>query len=255
MNILRLLIVDDEPLVRSGIRSALAAIPYLDVVGEAASSVEAVDSIHALEPDLVLLDIHLRDATGFDVLSQLEPAQPPAIIFLTAYDEYAVQAFEHNAIDYVLKPFDPARLVQSIARARERIASADQSHLAEKLVSILNAPKPKWLERIIVKNSERYDIVPIDTIDWIESANSYVCLHCGAKEHLLSETLSSIESRLNPEKFARIHRRRIVNLAKVLTVHPMFGGVYEMELRNGIRIGSGRQYKTALESFLRNQKA
>ena len=254
MKTLRLLIVDDEPLIRSGIRGSLDSIAHLEVIAEAGSGAEAVHAILSLQPDVVLLDVQLHDMTGLEVIQQLPPEQTPAVVFLTAYDEYAVRAFELNAIDYVLKPFDPERLAQSIERARERIASQAQSDLAEKLQNLLDSRQQRWAERIVVRNGERYDIVAADSMDWIESANNYVRLHCGAKEYLLSETLTSLESRLNPKKFLRVHRRYIVNLIRVLAVHPMFGGVYQVELHNGIRVGTGRQFKAALESFLRNQK-
>jgi two-component system, LytTR family, response regulator len=254
MKSLRLLIVDDEPLIRSGVRSGLNSIAHLEVIGEAESGADAVHAILDLQPDLVLLDVQLQDMTGLEVVQQIPPERAPAVVFLTAYDEYAVRAFELNAIDYVLKPFDPERLAQSIERARERIASQTQSELAEKLQNLLDSRQQRWAERIVVKTGERYDIVPVDSLDWIESANNYVRLHCGAKEYLLNETLTSLENRLNPKKFLRVHRRHIVNLTKVLAVHPMFGGAYQMELHNGTRIGTGRQFKAPLESFLSNQK-
>lgn len=251
MKTLRLLIVDDEPLIRAEIRSALVRIADLAVIGEAGSAQEALAATLNLQPDLLLLDVQLQDATGFDVLRQMPLDRIPAVIFLTAYDEYAVRAFRHNAVDYVLKPFDPRQLAVSIVRARERIASSHQAALAEQLQNLLTSQQPpRFADRLIVKNGERYDVVPTDAIDWIESANNYVCLHCGPKNYLLGETLTSLEARLNPAKFARIHRRRIVNLARVLAVHPLFGGVYEMELRNGTRLGTGRQFKSAIEVFL-----
>jgi len=254
MNTLRLLIVDDEPLVRSAVRDALNPLAHLKIIGEAGSGAEAVEAILAMLPNLVLLDIQLQDITGLEAVQQIPPDRMPAIIFLTAYDEYAVRAFDLNAVDYVLKPFDPERLVQSIERARERIASQTQDGLAEKLHRLLDFSQRKWPGRIVVRNGERYDVVSVDSMDWIESANNYVCLHCGDKEYLLSETLTSLENRLNPEQFVRVHRRYIVNLTKVLAVNPLFNGAYQIELQNGVRLATGRQFRAVLESFLKNQR-
>jgi two-component system LytT family response regulator len=255
MNPLRLLIVDDEPLVRRGIRHALSAAEQIEVIGECASGAEAVEAVLSHRPDLVLLDVQLQDSTGLDVIRQIGPERMPPVVFLTAYDEYAVAAFELNAVDYVLKPFDEARLRQSIQRARDRIAFRDEHSMGEKLQSLIELQSEKWPERLVVKNGERFDIVPVDSIDWIESANNYVQLHCGQTQYTLSETLTRLEHRLDPAKFLRIHRGRIVNIGRLATVHTMLGGTYQIELQNGTRISSGRQYKHTIQAIIKNQRA
>jgi two-component system LytT family response regulator len=252
MKSLRLLIVDDEPLIRASIRNGLSALDGIEIVAECSSGAKAVEAILTRQLDLVLLDVQLQDCTGLDVVQQVGPERMPPVVFVTAYDEYAVKAFELNAVDYLLKPFDNERLKQSVERVRGRIDGQRQTVLAEQLQALLVSRSRKWPERIAVRDGERFDLVPVESIDWIESANNYVQLHCGSKHYLLGESLTSIESRLNPARFLRVHRGRIVNLSRVLAIHPMLSGAYEMELRSGTRLSTGRQYKDAVQALLRN---
>jgi two-component system, LytTR family, response regulator len=251
MTSLRVLIVDDEPLIRSGIRRGLELLEGIDVVGECESGSRAIQSILEQRPDLVLLDVQLSDCTGLDVVREVGPERMPAVIFVTAYDEYAVEAFELNAVDYLLKPFDDERLHSSIERARERLTAANQECVAERLQSLLDAKQRTWPERIVVRNGERYELVPVPSIDWAESANNYVQVHCGAKDYLLGETLTSLAARLDPTRFLRIHRCRLVNLNRIVAVHPLMSGTYEMELRSGVRLTTGRQYKDAVQALIK----
>jgi len=252
MNKLRLLIVDDESLIREGIRHGLASRTELEIIGECDSGELAIEAIRSLTPDLVLLDIQMHDCSGLDVVQRIGVDQMPAVVFVTAYDEYAVQAFELNAIDYLLKPFDEERLLRSIARARERILLQREGSFSERLRSLLEAKEKRWPERIVVRNGERFDLVPVSTIDWVESANNYVQLHCGTRVYSLGESLTSLEGRLNPARFMRIHRGRMINLTRVIAIHPMFNGTYEIELAGGLRLGSGRQYKEQIQTILKN---
>lgn len=251
MNMLRVLIVDDEPLIRGGIRQVLAGMPHVEIVAECGSGTEAMQLLSSRPVDLVLLDVQMPDCTGLDVVERIGPDRMPAVIFVTAYDEYAVRAFELNAVDYLLKPFDDLRLRASVERAGQRIAERHQSDLAAQLQALLDARARKWPERIVVKDGERFDFVPVESIDWVESANNYVQLHCGARQHLLNESLTSLEARLNPARFLRIHRGRIVNLSRIETVHPLLGGTYALGLRGGTRLTTGRQYKDQIQSLLR----
>jgi two-component system, LytTR family, response regulator len=253
MNNLRVLIVDDESLVRDGIRNGLAGLDGVEVIGECESGSQAISAILSQHPDVVLLDVQMQDCTGLDVIRQIGPERMPVVVFITAYDEYAVKAFELNAVDYLLKPFDEERLQQSIRRAAERLSTRLQSVLADQLHALIDAKERKWPERLVVRNGERFDVVPVDAIDWIESANNYVQLHCGAKEYLLGETLTNLENRLNPERFLRVHRRRIVNISRLAAVHPIFGGTYEVELRGGVRFTTGRQYREAMQTLIKNE--
>jgi two-component system, LytTR family, response regulator len=248
---LRSLIVDDEPLIRLGVRRLMTSIPGIDVTGECASGDEAVEAIRSQRPDLVLLDVHMPGCSGLDVVRQIGPSQMPAVVFLTAYDEYAVQAFEINAVDYVLKPFDPERLRQAIDRARTRIANQLDDGLAERLQAVLAARSERPVDRLVVRSGERFELVPLDAIDWIEAADNYVQLHCGTKRHLLGETLTSLERRLEPRRFLRIHRSRMVNTSRIVAIHVLMGGTYELELRDGTRLTSGRQYREPVQQLIR----
>jgi two-component system LytT family response regulator len=246
----RLLIVEDEHLIRSGIREDVQAIPQVEVAGECGSVAEAVDAIQRMNIDLVLLDIQLPDGTGFDVVRIIGPGAMPAVIFITAYDQYAMQAFECSAVDYLLKPFDDLRLRASIEKIRAQLAPpTSMLHQLESLLSNHAAP---WLQRLVVRNEERIDLVPVDTIDWIESANNYAVLHCGSRTFVLGETLSGLEHRLDPQRFLRIHRQRIVNLSRVVALFPVAGGVYELELNDGTRFGTGRQYRDGIQKLIRS---
>lgn len=248
---LRLLIVDDEPLIRSGLRSGLAEIEGIEVTGECEDGQSAIAAIEAKKPDLVLLDVQMGDCNGFDVVREIGPERMPMVIFVTAYDEYAVKAFELNAVDYLLKPFNEERLRQSIERARERWLAKNQESLSQRLQALLETPLESWPERFVVRNGERFEFVPVESLDWVESANNYVQLHCGAKTHLMLETLSGLEKKLDPRKFVRIHRGRIVNMSKIRAVHVMMNGVYELELHGGMRLATGRQFRGAVQSLFR----
>jgi len=257
---LRVLIADDEPLIRLGIRRAVEAMPDVAVVAECGSPDEAVAATRAQAPDLAILDVQMPGGTGLDVVRALGPSRMPAVIFVTAFDAYAVQAFEINAVDYVLKPFDPERLQQAIDRARTRLESHGTQALAERLQALLaahDAPaaadrRQPAVDRLVVRSAERFDLVPVDSIDWIEAADNNVRLHCGRARHVLGETLTSLERRLDPRRFLRIHRSRMVNRTRVVAVHVLLGGTYELELRDGTRVSSGRNYRDTVQKLLRS---
>jgi two-component system, LytTR family, response regulator len=267
MRTLRVLIADDEPLIRLGIRRALEAMPGVTVAGECGTVADALAAIDHQRPDLVVLDVQMPGGTGLDVVRTLGPSRMPAVIFVTAFDAYAVQAFEINAVDYVLKPFDDERLQQAVERARTRLGSDGTQALAERLQALLaaheahasttathprdTAPAGSTVDRLVVRNAERFDLVPVDTIDWIEADDNYVRLHCGRSRHVLGETLTSLERRLDPKRFLRIHRSRMVNRSRVVAVHVLLGGTYELELRDGTRLASGRNYRDAVQRLIR----
>jgi two-component system LytT family response regulator len=251
MTKLRLLIVDDEPLIRSGLRSGLSRIEGVEVAGECEDGRGAIEAIGAKKPDLVLLDVQMGDYNGFDVVREIGPERMPMVIFVTAYDEYAVRAFELNAADYLLKPFDEERLRQSIERARERWAVKSQGAFSRQLQALLEATKESWPKRFVIRNGECFEFVPVDSLDWVESANNYVQLHCGSKTHLMRETLSGLEKKLDPRKFVRIHRGRIVNVSRIRAAHVMMNGVHELELQGGLRLATGRQFRDAVHNLIR----
>ena len=267
---LRVLIADDEPLIRLGIRRALEAMAGVTITGECGAVADAIAAIERDAPDLVVLDVQMPGGTGIDVVRALGPARMPAVVFVTAFDAYAVQAFEINAVDYVLKPFDPERLQQAVERARARIeaaagtqAQALSQEVAGRLQALLTAHDAAGatgageagheppVDRLVVRSAERFDLVPVDTIDWVAAADNYVKLHCGRATHLLGETLTSLERRLDPARFVRVHRSRMVNVARVVAVHVLLGGTYELELRDGTRVSTGRNYRDTVQKLLR----
>src|SRR6202158_406941 len=204
MSNLRLLIVDDEPLIRLGVRNGLSRLNGIEVVGECESGEQAIQAISSQQIDLVLLDVQMPDCTGLDVVRQIGPRRMPMVIFVTAYDEYAVKAFEMNAVDYLLKPFDDDRLRNSIERARERHATRNQSALTQQLQKLLDVRR-EWSDRFVVRNTDRYEFVAVESIEWIESADNYVQLHCATKMHLLGETLTGVQEKLEDRKSTRLN--------------------------------------------------
>ncbi len=249
MNSLRLLIVDDEPLIRVGIRNDLAGMPSVEVAGECGCVAEAVAAIRSNQFDLVLLDVQLPDGTGFDVVREIGPQRMPAVVFVTAYDKYAIQAFEVNAVDYLLKPFDESRLRESIERVRERLSWP--SALIRQLEGLIEAHETQWVQRLVVRNGERFDFVPVDSIDWIESANNYAVLHCRSNDYLFGGNLTTLQHRLDPGKFFRVHRCHMVNVTRIVAVHAIAGGVFELELEGGARLKTGRQHSEGIRKLLK----
>jgi two-component system LytT family response regulator len=249
MKKLRLLIVDDEPLIRTGIRNDLAAVESLCVAGECGSVAEAVAAIRSIEIDLVLLDVQMPDGTGFDVIREVGPQHMPAVVFVTAYDKYAIPAFEVNAVDYLLKPFDDIRLKASIERARARLSRP--ADLLRHLEALLEARGEQWTSRLVVRTGDRFDFVPVDSIDWIESANNYTMLHCRSKDYLHGENLTALERLLDPGKFVRVHRSHLVNLTRIVGVNAIAGGVYELELQGGVRVSTGRQFSDRVRKLIK----
>jgi len=247
---LRLLIVDDEPLIRSGIRHGLARVAGIEIAGECGNGREAVERILAERPDLVLLDVQMPGMSGLEVVRRIGPERMPLVIFVTAYDEYAVKAFELNAVDYLLKPFDEERLERAVLRARERLQVRDDAALRRQFEALLEASRAALPPRIVVKNGDRHEFVAVESIEWVEAANNYVLLHCGGKTHVLNETLTAMEGRLDPNRFLRVHRGRIVNTARIVAVHSIVGGVFELEMKGGVRLTTGRQYRQAVQELL-----
>ena len=248
---LRTLIVDDEPLARRRLRTLLRDEPRVDVVGECEDGPSAVAACQTQSPDLVLLDIQMPGMSGFDVLRKLGARASPVVIFVTAYDQYALQAFEAHAIDYLLKPFDRKRLRQAIERAARLVGGHDD--LARRLQSLLSAVDGgRTLERIAVKARGRVYFVRVAEIDWIEAAGHYLELHVGKETHLVRETIGRIEALLEPARFVRVHRSAIVNLDRVKELRPSFHGEYLIELQGGTRITSGRAYSKQLQRLLRH---
>ena len=246
------LIVDDEPLGRERIRTLLAADPDFEVVGESSDGRQAVASIAKLKPKLLFLDVQMPEMNGFEVLEAIAGAEMPAVIFVTAYDHYAVKAFQVHALDYLLKSFDRERFSQAVGRAKAEISKGREHGFDERLLALLEdlqeqRGKP---ERLVVRSGGRIFFLRVEEIDWIEAADNYVCLHVGRASHLLRSTLASIEERLDSRKFLRIHRSTIVNLDRVLELSPLFHGDYTVHLRDGTELLLSRGYREKLQEPL-----
>lgn len=253
MKKIKVLIVDDEPIAREGIRVQLEKNPGVEIAGECANGLEAVSFIREQSPDIVFLDVQMPDLDGFGVVEEIGALSMPAVIFVTAYDKYALKAFEINAVDYLLKPFDDERFEKAFERAKSQLQTQSVAELNLQLQSLMKTLKPekKYLERLVIKSSGRIFFLNVAEIDWIEAADNYVYLHTGRTAHLLRETIGGLESRLNPANFLRIHRSIIVNLSCIKEMHPLFHGEYVIVLSTGKELNSSRRYRQNLNSLLK----
>jgi two-component system LytT family response regulator len=246
---IRALIVDDEPLARQRLRRLLQDEPDVEIVGECADGGDAVAGIRNLHPDLVFLDVQMPVLDGFGVLEAVSVEQMPAVIFVTAYDRYALRAFEYNALDYLLKPFDRDRFRKALERARSQLARPEPQEEAQQFLGAVEEYRNegKALERLVVKSAGRVFFLRVDEIDWIEAAGNYVRLHVSKDTHLLRDTMSSLEGRLDTKKFLRIHRSTMVNIERIQELQPLFHGDYVVILRNGTQLNLSRGYRQRLQ--------
>jgi two-component system, LytTR family, response regulator len=233
---IRTLVVDDEPLARSNLTVLLRLDPEIEIVAECGSGLKALAEIRGRKPDLVFLDVQMPECDGFDVLEQLGKDMPPAVVFVTAYDQYALRAFEAGALDYLLKPFDNARFHRSLGRAKERIA--------------LSKDSPRKIDHMVIKGSGQVTFIRISDIDWIEAADYYACLHVRSKAHLMRRRMSDLELELDHTVFCRIHRSSIVNLNRIKGLEVNEDGEYEVVLDTGTRLRLSRRYRKQLQSRL-----
>ena len=250
---IRTLIVDDEPLAREWVRNGLQNEPDLEVIGECGDGFEAVKAIAAERPDLVLLDVQMPGLDGFGVLASVEPENLPAVVFVTAFDRYALKAFEAHAVDYLMKPFSGERLHEAVERARaaiDRRASKDLRSTLRALLDDIQRERqyPEWL---LIKKEDRSVFLRVEDIDWIESARNNVRLHVGKEIYVYHETTSGIEARLDPRHFFRIHRSTIVHIERIRDMHPWFNGDYAVTLKDGTRLTLSSTYRERLKDFRR----
>jgi len=245
---IRALIVDDEPLGRERIRTLLREDAEVEVVGECADGRQAIAAVERLKPDLLFLDVQMPEMDGFAVVDAIAAQHMPAIIFVTAYDRYAVQAFEVHALDYLLKSFDRERFQSAVARAKQEIRRSREGALNERLAGLLEdlESRKQRATRVVIKSAGRIFFLPVEEIDWVEAADNYVRIHAGIEAHLVRETLQSLEGRLDPAKFLRIHRSTIVNLDRIRELHPLFHGDYAVRLRDGTELTLSRNYREKL---------
>ena len=252
------LVVDDESLARRNLTVLLRRDPDIGSVAECGSGLEAIEEIRKSKPDLVFLDVQMPECDGFDVLELLGSDLPPAIIFVTAYDEYALRAFEAGALDYLLKPFDDARFVRALNRAKEKLAHWSRGTGAAAAVTSPAGsgdvpsgdylpPRPRAAERLAVRSQGQVQFVSVADIDWIEAASYYACLHVGSDTHILRRSLSELEQDLGDEKFIRIHRSVVVNLDRIRSLELQASGEYEVVLKSKVRLRLSRRYRKRLQ--------
>lgn len=256
---IRVLIVDDEPVARRGIRQQLKDASDIEIIGEAANGREAVEAIKQKNPDLVFLDVQMPLLDGFGVIETLgEKNLPPAVVFVTAFDEHAIRAFEINALDYLLKPVDPDRLQKTLERARQQIENSNTKERDEKILSLLRdvqsikEEKTEFLQRVVIKEQGCIFFLDAGEINWISSNGNYVELHTRTKTHLLRETMDRMEGKLDPQKFLRLRRSTIVRIEEIKELHPFFNGEFEVVLKDGTKLSSSRRYRQNLTALLKS---
>ncbi len=252
---MRVVIVDDEPLARRGVRLRLKAQSDIDIVAECATGVEATKSIGDLAPDLVFLDIQMPDLNGFEVLRRLPPPKLPLVVFLTAYDEFALAAFEAHALDYLLKPIDDARFARALKRARLLHGSRDLEEISQRVGALLDSlekekTRPQYRTHITVRTGRQFKVVSVSEIDWFGADGDYVTLHVNKKEYLVRQTISSLERELDPEQFLRIHRSTIVSTAQISELTSLDSEGFLVRLHNGSELKTSRSFRSRLGEWL-----
>lgn len=248
------LLVDDEPLAREGLRMLLAEDPEIAEVLEAKNGREAVEILRRAKPDLVFLDVQMPEMDGFGVIQAIGAESMPAVVFVTAHDVYAIQAFEINAVDYLLKPVTRERFGKSLARAKDHLRARPAGEASRQILSLLEtiAAPTRTVKRLAVRTAGKTVFVEVEDIDWFEAAENYVQLHAGRAEHLLHVTMNNLEKSLDPELFLRIHRSIIVNVRRIKELQPVSHGEYVITLSNGVRLQSGRMYSERMKTLAAN---
>ncbi len=249
---IRTMIVDDEPLARRRLRSLLAEAKDIEVVDECANGRDAIRAIEESPPDLLFLDVQMPEVDGLDVLQAIGVGRVPVVIFVTAYDQFALRAFEAQALDYLLKPFGDERFDAALERARERLRQRDRGDLDRRLDALLQelSPRRGYLQRLVVPSGHRSIFIPTQEIDWIEAERNYIRLHVGERSYLLRENVGRIETSLDPTQFCRIHRSTIVNIERIHAVESLFRGEYLVVLHDGTKLTSGRSYRGNVQALM-----
>jgi two-component system LytT family response regulator len=250
----RALIVDDEPLARRGVVLRLRKFKDVQVIGECRDGLSAVEKILELSPDVVFLDVQMPGMDGFDVLRALPRENIPAIIFLTAYEQHALRAFEVHALDYLLKPVDDVRFAAAVGRARKVADSASKAAMAERVLQMLDRTSEKYASRFTVQTGSRIQIVLAEDVEWIRAAGDYVELHVTGRSHLLRETMTALEKKLDPAKFLRIHRSRIVQTGNIVELRSLENREFAVKLSDGSEHRSSRTYADRLDEWLSSGK-
>jgi two-component system, LytTR family, response regulator len=245
MERIRALIIDDEPLARAGLRRLLEGDTEVEILGECGDGLEAAEQIRRLHPDLIFLDIQMPELDGFGVLDSLTPDELPLVIFVTAYDQHALRAFQVHALDYLLKPFEEERFHEALDRAKAHLHQKNGSQITRRILEMLDGNREERQSpgRIMVRNAGRITFVRVEEVDWIEAQGDYVCLHCQGKKHLVREKISDMETQLAADRFLRIHRSTIVSIPRIKEMQPLFHGEYAVVLHDGTRLTMSRSFR------------
>jgi two-component system, LytTR family, response regulator len=249
---IRVLIVDDEPLARKRLRELLKDDHEIAVIGECANGASTISATRELAPDLIFLDVQMPGIDGLAVSETFDGKDSPLVIFVTAFEQYAVRAFDVQAVDYLLKPFDRARFTQALLRAKERLREKRRDDVNLQILGLLSEikDKPQYLDRLVIKNNDRVFVLKTDEIDWIEAEGNYVRIHFGKQSSLLRETLTRLTAQLDPRKFPRIHRSRLVNIDRIQELQPWSHRDWRIILRNGAELRLSRNYRDQLSQLL-----
>lgn len=249
---LRVIVVDDEPPARRKLERWLRRDPDVEIAALCANGYEALEALEAAPVDVLFLDIQMPELSGFDVLAQRPPGPTPLVVFATAFDHYAVEAFRHHAADYLLKPYDYERFAQTLAHVKVQHRTRHAHEVQLRLAALLDAVQPSrpYLEHFAVKHRDRIDLVRVDDVDWIKAEGNYVLVHTGGKQHPIRENISKVATRLDPRRFPRIHRSSIVNLDRVASLNPASHGDYTVVLRDGTQLAMSRTYRERLRDVL-----
>ncbi len=247
---IRTLIADDEPLARHGVRLLLERAEGIEIIGEAGGGVEAADLIQRLRPDLVFLDVQMVGCDGFETLKRVGPEATPVVVFVTAYDEYALKAFEYNAVDYLLKPYDDTRFAAALERARDLVMRRRNDDVDTRLTRLIEHIEGEGRDRILLKSSGEIIFLKTSEIDWIEAEGDYVKFHVTGRTHLMRGTMAALEERLDPTRFIRIHRSTIVNADRLRKLSPSFEGEYAVVLHDGTKLRLSRGYHDRIKALL-----
>jgi two-component system LytT family response regulator len=252
MSAIRTVIADDERLARQKLRLLLAQAPDIEIAADCSDGAQTLTAVHSHRPDLLFLDVRMPGLDGFQVLERIAPAEMPVVVFTTAYDQYAIKAFEASALDYLLKPFDQKRLHRTLERVREHVRQAqDPAAAGQLLLDLLRVSRPSESDgRLLIKSAGRLVFVDPEDIDWIEAAANYVKLYAGAASYLLRESIGRMTERLHPDRFVRIHRSTIINISKLRELQPCDGGEYIAVLKNGKALSCSRGYKGQIQRLI-----
>jgi two-component system LytT family response regulator len=249
MKVIRAILVDDEPLTRERIRTLIEKTEAIEVIGEGRNGLEALDLITQLTPDLVFIDVEMPELDGFGVIRELDPENLPVVVFITAYEEYARQAFDIGAVDYLYKPVTPSRFAAAVGRAREKLAGRSASEL-HALIAAATGAKRGYRKRFVVRRGAEHVFIPVEQVEWIDAADNYLRLHVTGKTHFARGTMKQVEEELDPSLFVRIHRSAIVAVDRIRAIRSHESGGHVVEMNDGVQLRTSRQFASRVSGLL-----